>query len=49
MLFQKGGEIETYFTKKEWYKPFQKDVSAYLTEIEIKNLETLKRIEQRNK
>ena len=49
MFFQKGGEIETYFTKKEWYKPFQKDVSDYLTEIEIKNLETLKRIEQRKK
>ena len=46
MIFQKGGEIETYFTKKEWYTPFQKDVSDYLTEIERKNIETLKRFEQ---
>jgi hypothetical protein len=46
LIFQKGGEIEKYFSKKEWYNPFQKDVSNYLTEIEKKNLETLKRFEQ---
>lgn len=45
LIFQKGGEIEKYFSKKEWYKPFQKDVSNCISEIERKNLETLKRFE----
>ena len=45
LIFQKGGETETYFTNKEWYIPFQKDVSNYVTAIERKNLETLKRFE----
>jgi len=46
LIFQAGGEIEKYFKKKDWYNPFQKDVSNCLTEIEKKNIQTIARLEQ---
>jgi len=46
MMFQKGGEMDTYFKKKDWYTGWQKDVSNCLTEIERKNLAVLKKFEQ---
>jgi hypothetical protein len=46
LIFQEGGEMEKYFRKKDWYNPYQKDVSACLTEIEKKNIQTISRLEQ---
>jgi hypothetical protein len=46
LVFQKGGEMETYFRKKDWYKPHLKDVSTCLTTIEIQNLRTITKLEQ---
>jgi hypothetical protein len=44
--FQVGGEMDKYFTNKEWYKPFQKETSNCLTEIEKKNIQTIVSLEQ---
>jgi hypothetical protein len=46
LIFQTGGEMENYFSKKVWYTPYLKDVSKCLTEIEKRNLQTIARIEQ---
>ncbi|HET6995020.1 MAG TPA: YARHG domain-containing protein [Chitinophagaceae bacterium] len=46
MIFQAGGDMEKYFRKKEWYRPFQKNVAACLTDIENRNIETISRLEQ---
>jgi len=46
LIFEAGGEMEKYFRKKEWYDPFQKDVSNCVTEIESKNIQTIARLEQ---
>ena len=46
LVFQKSGEMEKYFRKKDWYKPHLKDVSNCLTTIEIQNLKTITRLEQ---
>ena len=46
LLFQPGGEMEKYFRNKNWYNPFQKDVSNCLTEIEKRNIQTIVRLEQ---
>ena len=41
-----SGEMEKYFSKKNWYNPYLKDVSNYLTDIETKNILTIARLEQ---
>jgi len=46
LIFQPGGEMEKYFRQKEWYNPYQKDVSDCLTEIEKKNIQTIIKFEQ---
>ncbi|OQP65385.1 hypothetical protein A3860_17110 [Niastella vici] len=46
LIFQPGGEMEKYFKSKDWYNPFKKDVSNCLTEIEMKNIETITKFEQ---
>lgn len=46
LIFQAGGEMEKYFKHKNWYNPFQKDVSNCLTQIEKINLQTIARLEQ---
>jgi YARHG domain-containing protein len=46
LIFQAGGEMERYFRNKDWYNPFQKDVSNCLTEIEKRNIQTITRLEQ---
>lgn len=45
LIFQAGGEMEKYFKNKNWYNPFQKDVSNCLTEIEKINIQTIARLE----
>jgi hypothetical protein len=46
LVFLKDGEMDKYFSKKEWYQAWQKDVSNCLTNIEKINLITLKKFEQ---
>ncbi|GAB2812166.1 hypothetical protein GCM10027043_09600 [Ferruginibacter profundus] len=46
LLFQAGGEMEKYFRKKEWYRPFKKEVGDCLTTIEQKNIATILKLEQ---
>ena len=46
LIFQAGGEMEKYFRNKSWYNPFRKDVSNCLTDIEMKNIQTIARLEQ---
>lgn len=45
-IFQKGGDMEKYFRKQEWYRPFLKDVSQCLSSIEQQNLQKIIRFEQ---
>ncbi|MDR1761785.1 MAG: YARHG domain-containing protein [Bacteroidales bacterium] len=49
--FQKGGEMEKYFCEQKWYKGRRyKNVDQWLTEIELQNIETIKKVEtQKNK
>lgn len=44
--FQKGSEMEQYFSKKSWYHAYCKDVSACLTDIEQRNIQTIIRLEK---
>ncbi len=46
LIFQAGGEMEKFFRNKNWYNPFQKDVSSCLTEIEKENILKIARLEQ---
>jgi len=47
MAFQKGGEMDTYFSKQTWYKRNYSKVDQWLTQIEIINLETIKVVEKK--
>lgn len=44
-IFLEGSEMETYFKKTKWYRPHYKEVSNFLTEIELRNIQTIQRIE----
>jgi len=46
LIFQAGGEMDKYFKGKNWYTPFQKDVSSCLTEIEKRNIQTILKFER---
>ena len=46
LILQPGGEMEKYFEKKDWYRPFKKDVSDCLTQIELLNLEAISKFEK---
>lgn len=41
LLFQKGGEMDRYFSKQSWYRPYKKDVSHCLTDIEKQNIQKI--------
>ena len=43
--FKKGGEMDKYFRKQEWYRAQHKKVEQYLTEIELYNIELIKKTE----
>ncbi len=45
-IFQKGSDMDKYFKKKDWYDPYLKDVSKCLTTIELKNIETISKLER---
>ncbi len=46
LILQAGGEMEKYFKKKDWYRPYKKDVSDCLTQIELMNLQTIAKFEK---
>ncbi|NMM50902.1 YARHG domain-containing protein [Marinigracilibium pacificum] len=43
--FKEGGEMDKYFKKQNWYSGYYDDVTDFLTELEIENIELIKRIE----
>lgn len=45
--FIEGSKMHTYFNKQSWYSPRYKSVNNYLTEIELKNIELIKRLEKK--
>jgi hypothetical protein len=44
-IFKKDGDMDKYFKKQEWYRGQNKDVSAYLTGLEKRNLNLIGKIE----
>jgi len=44
-IFKKGGEMDTYFKKQEWYSSQHKNVEQFLTEIEHYNIKLIKQNE----
>ncbi len=47
LIFQSGGDMDKYFSSKDWYRGWRNDVSYCLTEIEKRNLAILKRFENK--
>lgn len=45
LIFQSGGDMDKYFSSKDWYQGWRNDVSSCLTEIEKRNLAILKKFE----
>ncbi|MFC3812781.1 YARHG domain-containing protein [Lacihabitans lacunae] len=45
-VFTKGGPMDTYFSAQDWYQPQHKNVSAFLTQIELLNIERIKLFEK---
>lgn len=45
--FKEGGKIEQYFIEKEWYRPQHAEVTEFLTQVELDNIELIKRIESK--
>ena len=45
MRFTKNGRMYNHFIKKDWYNPWRNNVQDCLTEIEIRNLQTLSKFE----
>jgi len=43
--FKKGGEMDQYFSAKNWYLPQHDDVLRFLTKVELENIELIKEIE----
>ena len=44
-VFKKGGEMDLYFRSQEWYRAEHKKVAQYLTEIELYNIELIRKEE----
>lgn len=44
--FMEGTTMYLYFQQQEWYRPRYKSVNAFLTDIELKNIELIKNIEK---
>ena len=43
--FEPNGRMDRHFTNKNWYQPQHEDVTAFLTNIEIKNVNQIKNTE----
>ena len=45
-IFQKGGEMDLYFSKQDWYRANYEKIDQWLTVIELKNIEVIKKVEK---
>jgi hypothetical protein len=48
-VFNKGGEMEEYFSRQRWYYPIERNVNQLLTEIEKQNIANIQAIESKRK
>lgn len=48
MRFVKGGKMDTYFSKRRWYRPRKNDVMHLLNEIERRNIARIQAWEKKN-
>lgn len=45
-IFTKGSDMDAHFRAQDWYTPLYRDISPFLTDIEKKNIATIRRMEQ---
>lgn len=45
--FKEGGKMEQYFREKNWYRPQHADITNFLTQVELNNIELIKKIESK--
>jgi hypothetical protein len=45
-IFRPGGKMDVHFKATDWYRPQHKNVDAFLTTIEKKNIELIQRFEK---
>ncbi len=45
LKFSLGGEMDLYFRQQKWYKPQYENVTKFLTQLELGNIELIKEIE----
>lgn len=45
--FKKDGEMDQYFSKQSWYRPQHSNVSNFLTDLEKRNIQLIKKEEQK--
>jgi hypothetical protein len=46
-IFQKNGAMDHYFSKQKWYRKNYHQVDQWLTNIELRNIETIKTVEKK--
>jgi len=44
--FKSGGKMDLYFSKQEWYQPSHKNVTSFLTTIELANIALIMQMEE---
>lgn len=44
--FQEGGEMDKHFKSKKWYQGNYDNVEQWFTELELKNIESIKKVEK---
>ena len=47
--FKESGKMHKYFKNQNWYMAIYDDVNSFLTEIELKNIEIIKKVEKKKK
>lgn len=45
--FNIGGQMEQHFSKQNWYRPQHDDVTNFITQLELKNIELIKKVESK--
>jgi hypothetical protein len=45
--FKEGGKMEKYLSEQNWYRPQHADVTNFLTQVELANIELIKQIESK--
>lgn len=47
-IFKEGGKMEKFFSQKDWYEAEHKDVTDFLTQLELLNIELIRQFEAKN-